>query len=94
MGVNEFVMEDEPPIDILLIDESVAGRQIDELKRLRQTRDNARVRRTLEDLRLAATVNNVNMMPGILECVRAYATLGEICDVLRDVYGVYEEPAF
>ncbi len=94
VGVNEFVMEDEPPIEILLIDESVAGRQIEQLERLRQTRDNGRVRTTLEDLRRAATANNVNMMPGILECVRAYATLGEICDVLREVYGVYEEPAF
>src|SRR5205809_727906 len=94
VGVNEFVMEDEPPIEILLIDESVAARQTEQLERLRQTRDNGRVRTTLEDLRRAATANNVNMMPSILECVRAYATLGEICDVLREVYGVYEEPAF
>src|SRR5213594_21155 len=94
VGVNEFVMEDEPPIEILLIDESVAALQIEQLQRLRQTRDNGRVRATLEDLRRAATANNVNMMPSILECVRAYATLGEICDVLREVYGVYEEPAF
>jgi methylmalonyl-CoA mutase, N-terminal domain len=94
VGVNEFVMEDEPPIEILLIDDSVAGRQIEQLERLRQTRDNGCVRTTLEDLRRAATANNVNMMPSILECVRAYATLGEICDVLREVYGTYEEPAF
>src|SRR6058998_228406 len=94
VGVNDFVVEDEPPIEILLIDESVAAHQIEQLQRLRQTRDNEHVRTTLEDLRRAATANNVNMMPGILECVRAYATLGEICDVLREVYGVYEEPAF
>jgi methylmalonyl-CoA mutase N-terminal domain/subunit len=94
VGVNEFVMEEEPPIDILLIDESVAGRQIDQLRKLRETRDNGRVRQTLESLRSAAASEKVNLMPGILDCVRAYATLGEICDVLRGVFGVYEEPAF
>src|SRR5205814_6669978 len=94
VGMNEFVMEEEPPIDILLIDESVAGRQIAQLQKLRETRDNGRVRETLDALGRAAAANNVNLMPGSLDCVRAYATLGEICDVLRGAYGVYEEPAF
>jgi methylmalonyl-CoA mutase N-terminal domain/subunit len=94
VGVNEFVMSDEPPIDILLIDESVAGRQTKQLQALRESRDNGRVRATLDNLRSAAAANNVNMMPSILDCVRCYCTLGEICDVLRDVYGLYEEPAF
>jgi methylmalonyl-CoA mutase N-terminal domain/subunit len=94
VGVNDFVMEDEPPIDILLIDESVTGRQIDQLRKLRETRDNGRVRATLEALRKAAAGGGVNMMPSILDCVRAYATLGEICDELRGVYGIYEEPIF
>jgi methylmalonyl-CoA mutase N-terminal domain/subunit len=94
VGVNEFVMENEPPIEILLIDESVAERQVEQLRKLRQTRDNGHVRTTLEALSRSATANNSNMIPGILDCVRAYATLGEICDVLRAVYGVYEEPAF
>jgi methylmalonyl-CoA mutase N-terminal domain/subunit len=94
VGVNEFVIEDEPPVDILLIDESVAKRQVDELQRLRQARDNGRVRWTLEALHNAAAGNSGNMMPFILDCVRAYATLGEICDTLRSVYGVYEEPIF
>ena len=94
VGVNEFVMEEEPPIDILLIDESVGERQIAQLRKLRETRDNGRVRETLDALRSAAAADNVNLMPGILDCVRAYATLGEICDVFRGVYGVYEEPAF
>jgi methylmalonyl-CoA mutase N-terminal domain/subunit len=92
--VNDFVMSDEPPIDILLIDESVAERQIKQLQQLRQSRDNGHVRTTLENLRRDAAANNVNMMPTILDCVRSYCTLGEICDVLRDVYGLYEEPAF
>ena len=94
VGVNEFVMENEPPIDILLIDDSVTGRQIDQLRKLRQTRDNDRVKKTLKSLHEAAATNDVNMMPSILDCVRAYATLGEICDELRSVYGVYEEPTF
>ena len=94
VGVNEFVMENEPPIDILLIDESVSGRQIEQLRKLRETRDNARVRTTLRALREAAANDSLNMMPCILDCVRAYATLGEICDELRAVYGTYEEPAF
>jgi len=94
VGVNEFVMENEPPIDILLIDDSVAGRQIEQLRKLRQTRDNDRVKTTLKSLHQAGVTNDVNMMPSILDCVRAYATLGEICDELRSVYGVYEEPTF
>ena len=94
VGVNEFVMNDEQPIDILLIDESVAELQIKQLRALRRGRDNGRVLSTLDNLRSAAGANNVNMMPSILDCVRCYCTLGEICDVLRDVYGLYEEPAF
>ena len=94
VGVNEFVMENEPPIDILLIDDSVNDRQIEQLRRLRQSRDNERVKTTLKSLHEAAATNDVNMMPSILDCVRAYATLGEICDELRSVYGVYEEPTF
>src|SRR5262249_30467647 len=82
VGVNDFVMEDEPPIDILLIDESVAPQQIDRLRKLREKRDNGRVRTTLEALHRAAAANDVNMMPYILDCVRSYATLGEICDEL------------
>jgi methylmalonyl-CoA mutase N-terminal domain/subunit len=94
VGLNDFVMENEPPIDILLIDESVAERQIQQLRALRASRDNVRVRSALSALRDAAKANNVNMMPYVLECVRAYATLGEICDELRGVYGTYEEPTF
>jgi methylmalonyl-CoA mutase N-terminal domain/subunit len=94
VGVNEFVMENEPPIDILLIDEGVADEQIRRLQNLRATRDNARVRTTLQKLRETAATDQMNLMPYILDCVRAYATLGEICDELRAVYGTYEEPAF
>jgi methylmalonyl-CoA mutase N-terminal domain/subunit len=92
VGVNDFVMENEPPIDVLLINESVAGEQIERLRKVRETRDNGRVRSTLNALREAAAASSLNMMPFILDCVRGYATLGEICDELRSVYGVYEEP--
>jgi methylmalonyl-CoA mutase N-terminal domain/subunit len=94
VGVNEFVTEEEPPIDILLIDESAAARQVGQLRKLRESRDNGKVRSSLAFLKSAATDPSVNMMPAILDCVRAYATLGEICDELRSVYGTYEEPAF
>jgi len=90
--VNDFVMENEPPIEILLIDDSVAEQQVERLRIVRQNRDNGRVRATLNALRQAAAANDLNMMPCILDCVRSYATLGEICDELRAVYGVYEEP--
>ncbi len=94
VGVNEFVLEDEPPIDVLLIDETTAERQKERLRKLRETRDNARVRSALAALKDAAAANTANMMFPILDCVRAYATLGEICDELRGVYGVYEEAIF
>jgi methylmalonyl-CoA mutase, N-terminal domain len=93
VGVNDFVTEEKRPIDILVIDEAVARRQSEKLAELRRTRDNARVASTLEALGSAAGTNK-NLMPYVLECVRAYATLGEMCDRLRRVFGTYEEPAF
>src|SRR5215467_11986346 len=80
VGVNDFVLEQEPPIEILLIDESVAGRQIAKVQQLRRNRDNAQVHASLIALRSAAAAGDLNMMPYVLDCVRAYATLGEICD--------------
>jgi len=93
VGVNDFVTEEKRPIDILVIDEAVAHRQSEKLAELRRTRDNARVQSTLEALGSAAPTDE-NLMPYILECVRAYATMGEMCDRLRGVFGTYEEPAF
>jgi methylmalonyl-CoA mutase N-terminal domain/subunit len=90
VGVNDFVQEDEPPIETLYIDEAAAGRQIARLEQLRRTRDQAAVTRALATLRTAAE-GSANLMPPILDAVRAYATLGEMCDVLRDVWGEYEE---
>jgi methylmalonyl-CoA mutase N-terminal domain/subunit len=93
VGVNDFVTEEERPITLLVIDESVARQQRQKLEELRKQRDNSRVRATLESLSSAAATD-ANLMPYILACVRAYATLGEMCDVLRRVFGTYEEPAF
>src|SRR5439155_11293099 len=90
VGVNDFVQEDDPPIEILYIDESAAEKQLGKLEALRRTRDNDRVRRALETLRSGAGTAE-NLMGPILEAVRAYATLGEMCDALRDAWGEYEE---
>ena len=93
VGVNDFLTEESRPIEILVIDESVARRQRQKLEQLKKERDNARAQSNLEALGSAAGTDQ-NLMPYILECVRAYATLGEMCDVLRRVFGTYEEPAF
>ena len=94
VGVNDFVSEEEPAIEILQIDESVAERQIAKTRKVRETRDNGRTTATLDALSKAATAGDRNMMPFVLDCVRAYATLGEICETLRGIYGTYEEPTF
>jgi methylmalonyl-CoA mutase N-terminal domain/subunit len=90
VGVNEYAME-EQPIPILYIDEKVAEEQVARVTALRATRDDERVRRALGALADAARGSD-NLMPPILEASRAYATLGEMCDALRGVFGEYEEP--
>ena len=93
VGVNKYQMEQEATeVPILVIDESVRHRQIERLERVRRTRDRGAVAKTLDDVKKAAQ-NGENTMPATIEAVRAYATLGEICSALRDVYGIYEEPA-
>jgi methylmalonyl-CoA mutase N-terminal domain/subunit len=90
VGVNDFVQEDEDPIEILYIDGTAAERQLERLAALKKSRDNDQVRRTLDALRETARGTG-NTMPAILDCVRAYATVGEMCDALREVWGEYEE---
>jgi methylmalonyl-CoA mutase N-terminal domain/subunit len=93
VGVNRYAMEDEPQqVSTLVIDESVRQHQLERLERTRTKRDRGEVDRTLDKLRQAAQQGD-NTMPATIEAVRAYATLGEICSALRDVYGIYEEPA-
>ncbi len=93
VGVNDFVVAEEPPIPILYIDDSVAEVQKERLSQLRAKRDNGKVRQTLENLKDAAR-GRENTMPAILDCVRAYATLGEISYAMKEVFGEYQEPAF
>jgi methylmalonyl-CoA mutase N-terminal domain/subunit len=91
VGVNDFVSE-ENHLDILQIDETVAHRQSQRLNKLRADRSQVEVTRTLTALREAAQ-GKENLMPSIYSAVKAYATLGEICDALRQVFGTYEETA-
>jgi methylmalonyl-CoA mutase N-terminal domain/subunit len=90
VGVNAFVEQHEQPIELLGIDESAQAHQLEKLARLKSNRDNARVLACLKVLRGAATKSE-NTMPAILDAVRAYATVGEICDTLREVFGAYTE---
>jgi methylmalonyl-CoA mutase N-terminal domain/subunit len=90
VGVNDFVQEDEPPVPILYIDETTAETQLRRLEELRKTRDNEAVQRSLDTLRDTAAGTG-NTMYALLDCVRAYATVGEMCDALRGVWGEYEE---
>jgi methylmalonyl-CoA mutase N-terminal domain/subunit len=91
VGVNDYVAE-EKPLEILQIDETVAHRQEERLRKLRAERSQAEVDRRLNALRNAAK-GTENLMPFIFDAVKCYATLGEICDAMRDVFGTYEEVA-
>jgi methylmalonyl-CoA mutase N-terminal domain/subunit len=94
VGVNKYAMADEfSKIDILQIDESVRDLQLNRLAHTKDARDNGAVEIALDKLKKAAR-DNENTMPATIEAVKAYATVEEICSALRDVYGVYEEPAF
>ncbi len=103
VAANEFVIEEESP-QTLYIGDAVGKRQCEKLKSLRHRRDNHAVRKALDALKHAAAmtptagtggqVSEANTMPFILEAVKAYATVGEICQALREVYGTYEESAF
>jgi methylmalonyl-CoA mutase N-terminal domain/subunit len=100
VGANDFVIEEEPH-EILYIDETTAKRQTQKLKDLRARRNNDEVRRRLDALKRAAAqepvvkadgrMSDANTMPYIIDAVKAYATVGEVCDALREVYGTYEE---
>jgi methylmalonyl-CoA mutase N-terminal domain/subunit len=94
VGVNKYAMQDEiHKTDILQIDETVRVHQLERMSNVRSTRDAGAVANSLERLKKAAQTNE-NTMPAIIEAVAAYATVEEICVALRDVYGIYEEPAF
>jgi methylmalonyl-CoA mutase, N-terminal domain len=100
VGANDFIVEEESP-STLYIDESVARQQSAKLKALRERRSNEEVRRCLDALKKAAgeepragtpgNISPANTMPYIIDAVRAYATVGEICEALRTAYGTYTE---
>ena len=89
VGVNKFQIEEKPPKDLLRVDPGVRISQMEGLEKLRSERDNSKVKGVLGDLKKAAQGKD-SLMPVILEGVKAYATLGEICDELRDVFGEYQ----
>ena len=90
VGVNAFTEQDEQPINLLQIDETSQKHQTEKLAALRARRDTRRVSHALDELRRAAE-GDANTMPYILDCVRSYATVGEICDAFRGVFGTYTE---
>jgi methylmalonyl-CoA mutase N-terminal domain/subunit len=92
VGVNAF-QSDEDPYDILYIDESASAQQLESLARVKKSRDARAVEQSLERLRNAAADPKANTMPSIIEAVKVYATVGEISDALRAVFGTYQEPA-
>ncbi len=93
VGVNDYVDEKPLTIPILQMDPVGYARQIERLKNLRQERDNGRTGQALDRLRLACQ-GTENTMPHLLDCVRAYATLGEIVNVMKEVFGMYTEPVW
>ncbi len=90
VGVNAFVEDKDEQIELLHIDETAGQRQLEKLAKLKSKRDNQKVQKTLDDLRRAAE-GTENTMPFILDAVRAYATAGEICGALKQVFGAYQE---
>ena len=89
VGVNDYLTDEELSIPLLRVDREGEARQIENLNTVRQTRDNRLVARRLKDLEIAARGTD-NLMPPLLEAVRAYATLGEMMGVFREVFGEYQ----
>jgi methylmalonyl-CoA mutase N-terminal domain/subunit len=90
VGLNQFQMEEEPLRDILRIKPEVEQYQKGKLARVKKERNNTKVKEALADLKRAAQ-GTENLVPPILGAVKAYATLGEISDTLREVFGEYRE---
>jgi len=93
VGVNEFLTEKKAPIKILRIDPEIEKKLVERLKQINRQRNQAKVKETLNKLHKAAEHEDTNLMPFILQAVKEYATLGEICDTLREVFGEYKPPS-
>ncbi len=90
IGVNKYVIDEEPPTDLLKLDPEVAEKQIEKIKKVKENREQEKVSVALKKLKNAAQ-SSENLMPYIIDAVKSYATLGEMCGVLRDVFGEYEQ---
>ena len=90
VGVNDYTTEEKQPIKVLRVDPKVEEEQVVSLHKLKRERDSRKVNEMLEKLHYA-TEKDENLMPIIIDAVKAYATIGEICDVLRKIYGEYKE---
>ena len=95
VGVNRYQADEEPPIELLRVDPALEDEQIARVQAVRARRDSGVVERALAQLKEAASVEDRNLMPPIVEASRAYVTMGEMCDSLREVWGVWREtPVF
>jgi methylmalonyl-CoA mutase N-terminal domain/subunit len=93
VGVNKYVVPEERPMEILKIDPEVERRQVERVRKIKRERNQAEVREKLGRVHAAAR-NGENLMPPLIEAVKAYCTLGEISDVYREVFGEYRDPAW
>ena len=91
VGVNRYELDDESDLEILRIDPALEAKQIERVQALRARRDSAVAEAALAALKEGASRDDVNLMPPILEASRAYVTMGEMCDALRAVWGVWRE---
>jgi methylmalonyl-CoA mutase N-terminal domain/subunit len=95
VGVNRYELDDEPPLEILRIDPALEQKQIAGVQALRARRDAGAVESALAALKETAAVEDKNLMPPIIDAAKAYVTMGEMCDALREVWGVWREtPVF
>ena len=93
VGVNDFLSEEKVPMKLLQIDPAIEKKLVEQLKKIKRERNKGKVNETLTGLRGAAEKENVNLVPFILEAVKEYATLGEVCRTLREVFGEYKPPS-
>ena len=95
VGVNRYELDDEPEPELLRIDPALERKQVDRVQALRARRDSQAVEARLAELKQAAARDDVNLMPPIIDAARDYVTMGEMCDALREVWGVWREtPVF
>lgn len=93
VGINKYTMEDPPHSNLLSVDMKVGENEADKLRKMRANRDAAKLKAVLENLR-KDSIDNKNVMPAVIEAVKANATIGEICNVWREVYGEYKPQQF